>query len=208
MRNIGLAISGCFEAVFLVMLVICLLDKGGYEYWSVFFCMLLMTVPALLRHFQGVNLPWPVVLVAGTALFLHAWGLTSGYYGLHWWDKLTHLTSGIAVASLVALVLLVMVHHTDTIRIPPRWFPFLLLVSVLAFEGSWEMLEYSVDIFRGTDMQHGIEDTVNDILTNAVSGIVAGIGAAYFIGRSSIHQIVEGMNVGNAVESLKKYVDR
>lgn len=208
MKGSILAVTAAFEAVLGVMLVFCIFNKGSYEYWSVFFGMILMAVPLILHRLEKVTLPWSVVLCAGVALFLHALGLTVGFYGLSWWDKLTHLMSGVAVASLTALVLLVMVHHTDTIKIPPKWFPFLLFVSVLAFEGFWEVLEFSVDMFRGTEMQHGLQDTVNDILTNAVSGVVAGIGAAHFIGKSSIHEIVENMRVEGTVRSLRKYVDR
>lgn len=190
------------------MLAACLLGKGSYEYWSVFFSMLLMAVPLILDRAGKATLPWTIVMCAGMALFLHSLGLTAGFYGLFWWDKITHLMSGIAVASLVSMVLLIMMHHTETIKIPPRWFPFLLLVSVLAFEGLWEMLEFSMDAFRGTGMQHGLQDTANDMLTNAISGIVAGAGAAYFIGKSSVREIVERMKVEDAVRSLDRYFDR
>lgn len=202
-------ITGAFMAILAVMFFVSFEKGDSYAYWTTFFCIVLMAVPVLLDRTKKVSLPWPIVLCACTALFLHSLGLTVDLYNtVSWWDKVTHLMSGIVVASLVCLVLLVVLYHSDVIQIPAKWFPFLLLVSVVAFEGAWEIIEFGVDQSMGTVMQHGITDTVDDILTNTVSGLVAGIGAAYYIGKASIHQLVEGMKVEGTVEFLSRYFEK
>jgi hypothetical protein len=185
-----------------------LTGKGTYIASTCFWSIVILSIPLILDRHERVTLPWPVVLCAGIALILHAIGLIMEMYGMFWWDKLTHLVSGIVVASLVSLVLLVILHYSKTIRIPSKWFPFLLIISVLAFEGVWEILEFTVDHTMGTGMQYGFGDTVNDITTNLISGILAGFGASYFIGKSSVDKIVEGMKVEKTVRFLQKHVDR
>jgi hypothetical protein len=66
-------------------------------------------------------------------------------------------------------------------------------IAILTLEGIWEIMEYIIDAFLGTGMQHSLTDTVNDIVTNLASGIVGGIGVFLYLRRRSVDEFVSSL---------------
>jgi hypothetical protein len=182
---------------------------NGYDYWTGIISLILLWVPIILARKGIIELPWPIVLGIGLALFIHNLGLVTNWYGTtFWWDKMTHLTSGIVIASLVAIVLLLIPKHFLCNHIPLKWFPFLVFISILALEALWEIMEFSMDQILGTHMQFGLLDTVNDITSNAISGIIAGMGAFLYLRHNSIDAFLENLKVENTIEKIKSRMTR
>jgi uncharacterized membrane protein YjdF len=128
------------------------------------------------------------------------------YHTSFWWDKLTHLVSGIAVASLVATVIIIVLQNAARLRIPARWVPFFILIAVMAMEAFWEIFEFTLDHTVGGNMQYPPPDTVNDIIYNFVSGIIAGLGAAYYISNASLGTFVANLKVDRSVARIRKFL--
>ena len=184
-----------------VLLVLSILSGDRYSYSTQLFSILLLAIPAWCLKQNVMVLPWPILLGIGLSLFLHSLGLVTNMYNTtNWWDSITHFISGITVASLAAIALIMVMMFSEKTKVPTSWIPFLILVSVLAMEGVWEILEFTLDQIIGTAMQHGLEDTMKDIVANTVSGIVAGLGFAFYISRASLHQLVDGLRVEGIVE--------
>ncbi len=184
-----------------VLLVLSILSGDRYSYSTQLFSILLLAIPAWCLKQNVMVLPWPILLGIGLSLFLHSLGLVTNMYNTtNWWDSITHFVSGITVASLAAIALIMVIMFSEKTKVPTSWIPFLILVSVLAMEGVWEILEFTLDQIIGTAMQHGLEDTMKDIVANTVSGIVAGLGFAFYISRASLHQLVDGLRVEGIVE--------
>jgi hypothetical protein len=186
------------------------INKGdSYAYWTEACSIAVMWVPWLLDRLNLISLPYPVILCSSIALLLHSTGLVVNFYNtIPWWDTLTHFSSGIVVALLVTIVLMIVITYSTYVKIPGVWVPFLIVISVIAFEGSWEILEYTVDQIMRTVMQQGIEDTIGDIMTSTISGIVVGIGAAYCLQKVSIDSLVSGMNANHTVQILKRRISK
>ncbi|KQM12218.1 hypothetical protein AOA80_03515 [Methanomassiliicoccales archaeon RumEn M1] len=201
MRTIGMSIIAASAVALAIMMVLSILSGDSYSYSTQLFSILLLAIPAWCLKHNVMVLPWPILLGIGLSLFLHSLGLVTGWYHTtNWWDSITHFVSGITVASLAAIVLIMVIVHSETTRVPVSWTPFLILVSVLAMEGVWEILEFAMDSIVGTGMQHGLEDTMKDIVANTVSGIVAGLGFAYYVSKGSLRELVDGLRVEGLVE--------
>jgi hypothetical protein len=94
-----------FEVLLAVALAMSIADMVIYWIATAIFSMLLMTVPMILSVKNIIQLPWPMVVSIGLAFLLHNMGLVTHMYdNTFWWDKLTHLVSGVVIASLVGLV--------------------------------------------------------------------------------------------------------
>ncbi len=201
MRKIGMSIIAASAIALAVLLVLSILSGDRYSYSTQLFSILLLAIPAWCLKQNVMVLPWPILLGIGLSLFLHSLGLVTNMYNTtNWWDSITHFVSGITVASLAAIALIMVMMFSEKTKVPTSWIPFLILVSVLAMEGVWEILEFTLDQIIGTAMQHGLEDTMKDIVANTVSGIVAGLGFAFYISRASLHQLVDGLRVEGIVE--------
>jgi|GEM_PF-1115713 len=204
MRRPQFLITAFFSLIILGMLFISLSEGDSYAYSTELISLIILWIPPFLAWRQIIDLPWPAILFMGITLFLHSLGLvTLWYYSTFWWDKLTHFATGILVASLVAMGLLIILKYSKTIRIPNKWLAFFVFVAVLASEVFWEVFEFAMDSAVGTNMQHSLVDTINDILSNVVTGIIAGVGAAYFIRHDSLDSFIRGLNVERTVKRLR-----
>jgi len=183
-------------------------DGYSYVYWTVLLAIGVIWVPVIIDRRGWGRLPWPVAASAGAALILHCVGLAFALYTEFWWDKMTHFASGLVVASIVLLALLSMMHYSS-ISIPAVWVPVMITIAVVAAEGGWEMLEYAIDtLFSGVKMQHGLQDTANDVLMNVVSGVAAGLAAIWYLRRVPVKDLVEGMKVEGTVAKLRSVILR
>ncbi len=205
MRASIVVITALFSALLVLMLGVSILVNDAYAITTELFCLLLLWIPLLLEIKNVIQFTWPIFLGIALALSLHSLGLVTNWYiTIFWWDKLTHLISGVIIASFVATTMLIIDRVSDVVKVPIRWIPFICLISILTLEAFWEILEFSVDQGLGGNMQHGLQDTVNDILVNAFSGLVGGIIMAIYISRSSPGKYLSNLNADKIFKWLKK----
>ncbi len=205
MRASIVVITALFSALLVLMLGVSILNHDAYAITTELLCLLLLWIPLLLEVKNIIHFPWPIFLGIALALSLHSLGLVTNWYiTIFWWDKLTHLISGVIIASFVATTMLIIDRVSDAVKVPIRWIPFICLISILTLEAFWEILEFSVDQGLGGNMQHGLQDTVNDILVNAFSGLVGGIIMAIYISRSSPGKYLSNLNADKIFKWLKK----
>jgi len=194
MKRQTMAITIITEAILLSMLLYSIFQWRTYWISTLVLSQVLMLVPLALEARKVILLPWPVVLGAALSLLLHGLGLvTEWYYTVFWWDKLTHMTSGVVLSTLVAIEVLLLDLRTESIKIPSIWYLMIIPIAILTLEGIWEILEYIIDVVLGTGMQHGLTDTVNDIVSNLISGIVGGIGVFLYLRRRSVDEFVSSL---------------
>ncbi len=137
--------------------------------------------PALLERNYDVPLdPWLGLWVT-LAVFLHTMGSAGLYAQIEWWDHLTHAMSASVVAGVGYTFARSIDLHSDQIHLPRRFFFVYVLVFVLAFGVIWELFEFGLDIAAdetGIQMplaQHGLDDTVRDLMFNSVGAILVAI---------------------------------
>ena len=194
MRRQTMAITVITDAILLAMLLFSISQWRTYWISTLLLSLMLMLIPLFLEAKKVILLPWPIVLGAAISLLLHGLGLITEWYDtVFWWDKVTHMSSGIVLSALVAIEILLLDLHTESIKIPSIWYLLIIPIAILTLEGIWEILEYSIDVLLGTGMQHSLTDTVNDITTNLISGIVGGIGVVMYLRRRSVDEFAASL---------------
>lgn len=142
--------------------------------------LLVTFLPAFLKRRYDLPIdPWLGLWIA-TAVFLHTLG-SAGLYGrIRWWDHLTHATSASLVAGVGYTAVRAVDLHTDEIHLPSRFAFVYIVLVVLAFGVVWELFEFGLDALAaatGLTMplaQHGLDDTVRDLLFNSLGALVVG----------------------------------
>jgi hypothetical protein len=169
MKRAPFLITAAFSMILLGMLYISLTEGDSYAYSTELISLLIIWIPPFLSWRGVIDLPWPIIFLIAFSLFLNALGLlTLWYYSTVWWDKLTHFISGSLVAAFITMGLLIIMENSKNIRVPSKWMIFFIFISVVAFEVIWEMFEFTMDATVGTNMQHSLQDTANDILSNFI----------------------------------------
>lgn len=120
-----------------------------------------------------------------SAVFLHAVGTLGPYSSVWWWDHVTHTLSAAVVAGAGYSTVRALDIHSDEVEIPPRLTFVFVLIFVVAFGVTWEVLEFGVEkVGEATGQtlltQYSLEDTMKDLIFDIVGGVIVGIwGTAY-----------------------------
>ena len=160
---------------------------------------LITFVPPILEKDYQINLDPLLTLWITSAVFFHAVGTLGPYQDFWWWDHFTHSLSSSVVAAVGYTAFRSFDRHSKQMYFPRRFVFIFILMFVMAFGVIWELIEFGIsgiaDIFgtRTVLTQHGIEDTMKDLLFDSIGGIfVALFGEAYLTGL--IDQVVDKMD--------------
>lgn len=145
-------------------------------------------LPAVLERDYGIPIEPGLALWITSAVFLHALGTVGLYDVLSQWDTLTHLYSATVIAAAGYTTLRVIHLHVPSVYLPP-WAMFAFtIVFVVAMGVAWEILEFFADQsarhlgVEAVLAQRGIDDTITDMLFNAVGAVlVATWGTTYLV---------------------------
>ncbi|WP_207591253.1 hypothetical protein [Halomontanus rarus] len=153
-------------------------------------------LPAILERDRRLPLEPGLVFWLTSAVFLHAIG-SAGLYGLiEPWDSLTHALSASVVAAGGYAVVRAIDLHSDEVYLPPKMMFGIILVFVLAFGVLWEIMEFAIDAvaqefgLEAVLAQHGIDDTIGDLVFDLVGAVVAATWGSVYLGDVS-HRIAE-----------------
>ncbi|QLK24980.1 hypothetical protein HYG81_12785 [Natrinema zhouii] len=144
-------------------------------------------LPAVLERDAKLPLEPGLVFWLTAAVFLHVLGSAGLYALIGPWDSLTHTVSASIVAAAGYAVVRAIDLYTDEIYIPPAMLFAFILVFVLAFGVVWELMEFGIDWSAqrlGLDAvlaQHGLNDTIVDLVYDAVGAVVAAIWGSFYL---------------------------
>jgi hypothetical protein len=151
----------------------------------------LTLVPAILaralrvRPPRGLELGLLVLLIADMTVG----NLLGVYARLPWYDKLLHLGASILVG-WIAFLAIGALQASGRIRLQPWLAGVAVLLLTLGVGALWEIAEYAVDALLGRSAQRApgiapIDDTMLDLVMDAVGGTVAAVAGALFWWRSA-----------------------
>ncbi|MFN6924929.1 MULTISPECIES: hypothetical protein [Tabrizicola] len=108
------------------------------------------------------------------------------YNRLWWWDLVLHGSSAMGFG-ILGFLLIFMLFEGDRYAAPPWAIGVLSFCVAMTVGALWEVFEYGMDQIFGLNMQKsGLDDTMSDIMVNALGAAIAGLaGAAYLKGRAS-----------------------
>ncbi|HVO78360.1 MAG TPA: hypothetical protein VMS79_05785 [Methanomassiliicoccales archaeon] len=185
-----------FGIVLLAMFGLSLSQGDEYSYATELISVVVLTIPVIAAWKNLISLPWILTAGIGFALALHSFGLVTNYYNTtDIFGYMTHFVSGVVVAWVLATAMVVVMYYDTSIHIPIKWMVFFIFIGVIALEGFWKIFEFTADQTIGTMMQHGLDDTMYDNLTDTIAGLVSGIWVAAYVGRVSVEGFVSRLGL-------------
>lgn len=168
-----------------------------------------MVIPLVLgRRFQ-LQIPSEfqilAVIFVFAALFL---GEIRSYYDrLWWWDMALHTSSGLLLGILGFLLVYVLNENERApLHMRPRFVAFFAFLFAISAGTLWEIFEFSMDQFIGTNMQKpmlgdpsGLKDTMWDLIVDALGGFVISFFGWWYMIRDE-HSFIERW--------IKKFIHR
>lgn len=144
-------------------------------------------VPTLVKRDHDVHVDVGLTLWIAIAVVFHAMGTLWFYQTVWGWHNLAHAVSGTLVAAVGYTLVRAVETHTRAVSFPPRFTFVLVVVFVFSIGVFWEIAEFTLDAIAaafGTEdlvlAQHGLTDTMSDLLANTVGAlVVAGVATAY-----------------------------
>lgn len=161
---------------------------------------ILTLAPAMIERQLRVKLP--VEFTLATCIFLYAsFGLgevRNFYDRFWWWDLMLHGVSAI-VMGLIGFLTVYVFYMTHRVRVKPIYVAIITLALAISVGTLWEIFEFVADWAFATNMQKsGLVDTMTDLVTDAVGGVIAAAIGFYYVqngdsllGRRLIQSLVE-----------------
>ncbi len=186
MPHLSRTVFGGYMTLFLqVMIVFIIIDSVLSKNYSYVFggiiVLLLTLVPMIMERQIHISIPWWLTFLIVLSLYIHIGGEYFDWYTSFYpyYDKIAHLISGTTVALIGFTLVLLLDQYTENNFNRPVII-FLIVMLTVAVGGLWEIFEFAVDTTLGVKMQHGLDDTMLDmifVLLGAV--VVAALGNIY-----------------------------
>lgn len=153
---------------------------------------------ALMRLEKHHHVHLPRALLLTIMLFVVASIVLGDAYGNYgrfwWWDDVLHALSGV-IAGLVGFLLVYFFNARYNMHISPRFVALFAFSFAVTIGVVWEIIEFSVDVVFGTEMQRwnmapdetiigkayqgaGLRDTMSDLIVASIGAVLAS-GFAY-----------------------------
>ncbi|HDQ07865.1 MAG TPA: DUF2238 domain-containing protein [Methanoculleus sp.] len=191
---------------FIVFIIIESLVLRHYTYvFGGILTLILTILPMVAERQIRLTIPWWLTFLIVLSLYIHLAGnYFQWYISLYpYYDKIGHLISGTTVALLgFALVLLIDQYSENNFNRPI--IIFLIVMLTMAVGAFWEIFEFTVDTLLGVNMQHGLNDTMLDMIFVLIGAIlVAALGNIYL--RRLSKRTLSRLFMGNPVLTDRVY---
>ena len=177
-------------------------------------------LPTLLNkdHLQVIPVEVEILFLL-VIIFEYILGNTFGLYGrIHHYDNFMHFTIPLIVA-LIGMMFLYTAYVYGRIRTSLKIMAFLIVLITIGIGGILEMVEYGYDnviypqiedvmptgLTQGSPTQNGLDDTMNDLFTDALGGIFGAVIGVLLIKRAENRgQCMEWVDEFAQFEGFKK----
>jgi hypothetical protein len=172
----------------------------GFARWALAFISIatlaLSLMPPLLAARSSLTLPLPVLIF--TTLFFFAsifLGEAFDFYErLWWWDLALHGSSALGFG-LSGFLFVFMLFEGDRFAAPPSAIAFITFCVAMTVGAIWEVFEYATDMFFDLSMQKsGLDDTMGDLIVNALGGFIASLTGYVYLVRNSAGMLGQGLS--------------
>lgn len=127
------------------------------------------------KHYFGETGEYLDVLFALLVLFNNFFGLVLDFYHtVQGWDIATHYTTS-AFLAVSALVLMQRAYGVVLAEAPQIIIVMAMILFSLGLGAAWEIGEFASDFLQGTDFQHGLTNTMQDLMIDGAAGVVVGV---------------------------------
>ncbi|UCH89242.1 MAG: hypothetical protein JSV49_00925 [Thermoplasmata archaeon] len=163
--------------IFLAILAILTLLRGEFVWFiGILFALFLTLVPTILARDFYVKLPLVFDVAITVSVFFHAiGGYVDWYDNIPGYDHFTHFLTSTTVSLIGVTLLYILVFTLKVTHLPPFFFGFFTVLFTMSMGVIWEFLEWGFDMAFGTELQHGLHDTMLDLMFDTMAGIIVGV---------------------------------
>lgn len=172
----------------------------GFAHWSLAFIsfatLALSLMPPLLAARSSLTLPLPVLIFTNLFFFASIFlGEAFDFYErLWWWDLALHGSSALGFG-LSGFLFVFMLFEGDRFAAPPSAIAFITFCVAMTVGAIWEVFEYATDMFFDLSMQKsGLDDTMGDLIVNALGGFIASLTGYVYLVRNSAGMLGQGLS--------------
>lgn len=195
-RPTGLYLAYLFQILIAINILIAI-SLGEYsQVFTGVIGLFLTMVPAIATRKWSITLPWQVNLLIAFLLYLHVAGEIQGYYLLYYpyYDKIAHLIAGITV-SILAFTIVLLLDRFSRLNLSRWMIVGFIIIAAMAMEGFWEIYEWLFDTFLGTNLQHGLDDTMLDMIFVLIGSIIVALAGNRYLQKCSKEEITDKLVV-------------
>jgi hypothetical protein len=191
-RRAHLIILAVLQLIMAVQLVLLLVRQDWMDAFLVAAVMAVTLAPAVFRH--PVDIPSEIQIVAVLFIFATLFlGEVRDYYQrFWWWDVTLHTTSGLLLG-MVGFMFVYMLNedrHVD-LHMRPTFVALFAFFFAVAIGGIWEIFEYAMDHWFGTNMQpattndpSGLTDTIQDLIVDTVGAAIVSLAGWRYLAKA------------------------
>jgi hypothetical protein len=172
----------------------------GFARWALAFIsfatLALSLMPPLLAARSSLTLPLPVLIFTNLFFFASIFlGEAFDFYErLWWWDLALHGSSALGFG-LSGFLFVFMLFEGDRFAAPPSAIAFITFCVAMTVGAIWEVFEYATDMFFDLSMQKsGLDDTMGDLIVNALGGFIASLTGYVYLVRNSAGMLGQGLS--------------
>ena len=178
-------------------LVLLLLQQDWLQAFLVAGIMCVTLAPVVFRW--PVEIPSEIQIVAVLFVFatLFLGEMRHFYERFWWWDAALHITSGLLLGVL-GFMLVYMLNEDDHVdfHMRPSFVAFFAFFFAVGLGAVWEIFEFGMDQFFGTDMQpatpgdpSGLTDTMHDLIVDTVGAAIVSIACWRYLARARTSRV-------------------
>jgi hypothetical protein len=196
-RRAHLAILAILQAIMAVQLILLLIRHDWPQAFFVSGIMALTLAPVIFR--MPVEIPSEIQIVAILFVFASLFlGEVRDYYQrFWWWDAGLHTLSGLLLGLLGFMFVYVLNEdrHVD-LHMRPSFVALFAFFFAVALGGLWEIFEFAMDEFFGTNMQpatagdpSGLTDTMQDLIVDTIGAAIVSIAGWRYLAHARTSRI-------------------
>lgn len=165
----------------------------------------LMFSPAIIRKDFRADFPSLIDTLILVYLFLGTYlgSFKSFFEKVWWWDILLHLLMGINVALISFSVIYRLKEIKAHVQLSLFMIAFFSFTISMAAGGIWEIIEYLLDTYFGSELQQPHPDTMIDLIFVFIGGLIVSAGG-YLYAKYPRSNMMELMFSKEETEILKE----
>lgn len=162
--------------------VIALVTVNWLEFFVSIAVLLLTFITSAIHRWYKIRVPLEIevfmVVFIYAATFL---GELRGYYArFPWWDSVLHFSSAI-VFGFIGFLILYILYYQKKLQASAFLIAVFAFCFAMAIGAIWEVFEFAMDESFGLSMQPSGEDTMIDLIINAVGALITSTVGYFYI---------------------------
>lgn len=153
-----------------------------------FFCI----IPVIFRRWKVMTIPLGFTMTIVLAVFFHGYGaLNSIYDKVGWYDIIIHIVSSITVGLCIFYALMIVDRYDDKVSFGKNGIVLFIIMISITLSIYWEVFELIIDVMYETTMQYSPYDTIKDMISNSVGGILVAVYMRWFLETHPDYDVAE-----------------